>query len=117
LEAPVIPAKAGIQSVGSGFPKGFGVDSRFRGNDWRFQRDPTPNDTSIRLDDFFLGRQLADCSRRQNMDLNRWLRLIAGAIVLGTLLLGYYVNPKWFLFTGFVALNLIHTISTSNVEL
>jgi hypothetical protein len=32
-EAPVIPAKAGIQSVDSGFPKILGVDSRFRGND------------------------------------------------------------------------------------
>jgi hypothetical protein len=41
------------------------------------------------------------------MDVNRWLRLIAGTFVLVTLLLGYLVNPKWFFFTGFVALNLI----------
>ena len=33
LQAAVIPAKAGIQSVGSSFPKACGVDSRFRGND------------------------------------------------------------------------------------
>ena len=33
LEPPVIPAKAGIQSVESTFPKVCGVDSRFRGND------------------------------------------------------------------------------------
>lgn len=45
----------------------------------------------------------------KNVDVNRWLRLIAGSIVLGTLLLGYYVSPKWFLFTGFVALNLIQS--------
>ena len=32
-ETPVIPAKAGIQSVDSAFPKDCGVDSRFRGND------------------------------------------------------------------------------------
>jgi DNA helicase-2/ATP-dependent DNA helicase PcrA len=30
---PVIPAKAGIQSVASALPKVYGVDSRFRGND------------------------------------------------------------------------------------
>jgi len=33
LEPPVIPAKAGIQSADRTFPKGCGVDSRFRGND------------------------------------------------------------------------------------
>jgi hypothetical protein len=33
FQTPVIPAKAGIQSVGSAFPKICGVDSRFRGND------------------------------------------------------------------------------------
>jgi hypothetical protein len=31
--AHVIPAKAGIQAVGSAFPKARQVDSRFRGND------------------------------------------------------------------------------------
>jgi hypothetical protein len=33
LEPPVIPAKAGIQSDDSTFPKACGLDSRFRGND------------------------------------------------------------------------------------
>ncbi len=33
IEPPVIPAKAGIQSDDSTFPKVCGVDSRFRGND------------------------------------------------------------------------------------
>ena len=33
LQAAVIPAKAGIQSVDISFPKVCGVDSRFRGND------------------------------------------------------------------------------------
>ena len=47
------------------------------------------------------------------MDLNRWLRLIAGAFVLATLLLGYYVSAKWFLFTGFVAVNLIQSAFTT----
>ena len=38
FEAPVIPAKAGIQSVDSAFLKVCGVDSRFRGNDCNFDR-------------------------------------------------------------------------------
>ena len=48
------------------------------------------------------------------MDVNRWLRLIAGAFVLATLLLGYYVSAKWFLFTGFVAVNLIQSAFTTS---
>jgi hypothetical protein len=32
FETPVIPAKAGIQSVDSAFPKAWAMDSRFRGN-------------------------------------------------------------------------------------
>ena len=47
------------------------------------------------------------------MDLNRWLRLIAGTFVPGALLLGYYVSPKWFLFTVFVALDLIQSAFTN----
>ena len=43
------------------------------------------------------------------MSVERYLRLIAGAFVLTTLLLGYYYSPYWFLFTGFVALNLIQS--------
>src|ERR1039458_967380 len=35
---PVIPAKAGIQSVGGAFPLVGGVDSRFRGNDYTWKR-------------------------------------------------------------------------------
>lgn len=34
--------------------------------------------------------------------LERLIRLFAGIFVLGSSLLGYYVNPKWFIFTGFV---------------
>ena len=47
------------------------------------------------------------------MDLNRWLRLIAGAFVLASLLLGYFVNSAWFWFTGFVAVNLIQSAFTN----
>lgn len=47
------------------------------------------------------------------MTVERYLRLIAGGFVLGTLLLGYFHSPYWFLFTGFVALNLIQSAFTN----
>jgi hypothetical protein len=47
------------------------------------------------------------------MNVDRYLRLIAGTFVLITVLLGYYVSPYWFLFTGFVALNLIQSAFTN----
>ncbi len=34
--------------------------------------------------------------------LERIIRLFAGLLVLGGSLLGYFVNPNWFIFTGFV---------------
>jgi hypothetical protein len=47
------------------------------------------------------------------MTLERSLRLIAGSFVLASVLLGYYAHPAWFLFTGFVALNLIQSAFTN----
>jgi len=47
------------------------------------------------------------------MDVNRWLRMIAGAFVLATLALGYWANPKWYLFTAFVGLNLFQSAFTN----
>lgn len=47
------------------------------------------------------------------MTIERYLRLIAGFFVLITLLLGYFHSPYWFLFTGFVALNLIQSAFTN----
>ena len=49
----------------------------------------------------------------KTMDLNAWLRLIAGTFVLASVLLGVYVSQYWFLFTGFVALNLIQSAFTN----
>jgi hypothetical protein len=43
------------------------------------------------------------------MTVERWLRLIAGAIVTASLLLGVYVNPHFFWLTGFVGLNLLQS--------
>jgi hypothetical protein len=47
------------------------------------------------------------------MDLNRWLRLIAGIFVLATVILGYYVSPKWLWFTAFVGANLVQSAFTN----
>jgi len=47
------------------------------------------------------------------MTIERYLRLIAGCFVLATLLLGYFYNGYWFLFTGFVAVNLIQSAFTT----
>jgi DUF2892 family protein len=47
------------------------------------------------------------------MTVERLLRLIAGAFVLASLMLGYFYSPYWFLFTGFVALNLIQSAFTN----
>lgn len=47
------------------------------------------------------------------MTIERYLRLIAGSFVFVSLLLGYLHNPYWFLFTGFVAINLIQSAFTN----
>ncbi|SDK42482.1 YgaP family membrane protein [Billgrantia gudaonensis] len=46
------------------------------------------------------------------MTIDEALRLIAGTFVLLSVLLGYFVHPGWFLFTGFVALNLMQSAFT-----
>ena len=43
------------------------------------------------------------------MRLEQTLRLIAGTMVLVTLLLGVYVHPAFFWVTGFVGLNLLQS--------
>ena len=47
------------------------------------------------------------------MTVDRYLRMIAGAIVMLTLALGYWVSPYWLLFTGFVGLNLFQSAFTN----
>lgn len=46
------------------------------------------------------------------MNVNEALRLIAGAFVLLSLILGYWVHPGWYLFTAFVGLNLFQSAFT-----
>ena len=43
------------------------------------------------------------------MTIHQYLRIIAGAFVLLSLSLGYFVDPRWFLFTAFVGLNLFQS--------
>lgn len=40
------------------------------------------------------------------------IRRFAGLFVLGSLILGYFVNPLWYLFTAFVGFNLIQSSFT-----
>lgn len=47
------------------------------------------------------------------MNLERYLRLIAGFFVLLSVALGYWVSPYWFLFTAFVGLNLFQSAFTN----
>jgi hypothetical protein len=46
------------------------------------------------------------------MDVNAWLRAIAGAFVLISVILGVLVHPGWLAFTAFVGLNLLQSAFT-----
>ncbi len=47
------------------------------------------------------------------MTLERTLRLIAGVVVMGSVALGYFVDPNWYFFTAFVGLNLFQSALTN----
>lgn len=47
------------------------------------------------------------------MSVERLLRGIAGAFVLLSLALGYWVSPWWYLFTAFVGANLLQSSFTN----
>lgn len=46
------------------------------------------------------------------MDLNQWLRAIAGTLILLSVALGHFVNPNWYYFTAFIGLNLLQSAFT-----
>jgi len=46
------------------------------------------------------------------MTTERYVRMAAGAFVLASLALGYWVHPGWFCFTAFVGLNLFQSAFT-----
>ncbi len=43
------------------------------------------------------------------MTIHRYLRMVAGIMVLGSLALGHFVSPKWLWLTAFVGLNLLQS--------
>ena len=47
------------------------------------------------------------------MNVERSLRLIAGALVMVSLALAHYVNPYWYWFTAFIGLNLFQSAFTN----
>ena len=49
----------------------------------------------------------------KKMTIDRFLRMAAGAFVLISLALGYWVNPNWYYFTAFVGLNLFQSAFTN----
>jgi hypothetical protein len=47
------------------------------------------------------------------MNVERYLRMIAGIVVLTTLALGHWMSPYWYLLTAFVGLNLFQSAFTN----
>jgi len=47
------------------------------------------------------------------MTIDRYLRMIAGAFILLSVGLGYFVNRNWYFFTAFVGLNLLQSAFTN----
>jgi len=46
------------------------------------------------------------------VNVNAWLRLIAGAFIMISVFLGHFVSPWFYLFTAFVGLNLFQSALT-----
>ena len=43
------------------------------------------------------------------MTVDRMLRGIAGTLILASVALGHYVDPRWYLFTAFIGANLLQS--------
>jgi DUF2892 family protein len=46
------------------------------------------------------------------MNRERWIRLIAGTFIMGSVALGAFVHPHWYFLTAFVGLNLFQSALT-----
>ena len=46
------------------------------------------------------------------MKRERWIRLIAGSFIMGSVALGAFVHPYWYGLTAFVGLNLFQSALT-----
>ena len=51
------------------------------------------------------------------MNIERYLRLIAGVFVTISLAFGHWFSPYWYLFTAFVGLNLFRSALTNKCPL
>ncbi|MHB1462698.1 MAG: YgaP family membrane protein [Armatimonadota bacterium] len=47
------------------------------------------------------------------MTVDRYIRMIAGILIVVSVALGHWVNPWWFAFTAFVGLNLLQSAFTN----
>lgn len=47
------------------------------------------------------------------MTVERALRMMAGAVILLSMALAYFVSPRWYYLTGFVGLNLFQSAFTN----
>ncbi len=47
------------------------------------------------------------------MTTERWLRLIAGILIMVSIAMGTWLNHCWFAFTGFIGLNLFQSAFTN----
>jgi len=47
------------------------------------------------------------------MNVERYLKMIAGSFVLVSVILAHYHSPYWLFFTGFVGLNLLQSAFTN----
>jgi hypothetical protein len=50
--------------------------------------------------------------RKSGWSIHRWVRLVAGSLILISLLLSL-INPNWLFLTGFVGLNLLQSAFTN----
>ena len=50
--------------------------------------------------------------KEEAMDVNQWLRAVAGILILLSVGLGHFVSPYWFLFTAFIGVNLFQSAFT-----
>ncbi|MCC6291388.1 MAG: DUF2892 domain-containing protein [Bryobacterales bacterium] len=46
------------------------------------------------------------------MTVDRYLRMIAGLMIVASLALGHYVSQNWYYFTAFIGLNLFQSAFT-----
>jgi multidrug efflux pump subunit AcrB len=62
---------------------------------------------------YYVARRRADTRRRNVMNIERALRLIAGSFVVASVALGMWVHPAFFWFTLFVGANLVQSSFTN----